>query len=151
METADVAEALGYLAGGGYVSNGEAAGSTARAYVWSELRKKTGVHAAYFRGAAPLVAFAGAGDEREVAAVQRRLWNYGRVPLLIAVGDDEVGVYSCYAKPTSQATAGAARLARARDSGRLASDFAPFSRPKIDAGGATTGQLERCRVASAAA
>lgn len=140
----EVADALGYLAGDGYVSDGAATATSARQYVWGELQRKTGVEAAYFRGAAPLVAFATTGDEVEVAACHRRLWNHGRVPLLITTGD-EIAVYSCYAKPTSPDRAQAARLAVARSADRIADDLAAFARSEIDAGRGMTQQPEKMR------
>ncbi len=105
----NAAEQLGYLDAPGFVS-GRRGDRGARDYVWQDLREKCEVDAAYFRGAVPLVAFASVETNNDVIETQRRLWNFGRVPLLIAASSAEVGAVNCVASPLATADTGNAEL-----------------------------------------
>ena len=78
----------------GYV-DGSALETSTRGFIWSDLRQKCGVDAVYFKGAVPVVAFAAAESRSDALATQRRLWNYGRVPVLIATTESDVLALSC--------------------------------------------------------
>lgn len=73
----------------------------ARDFVWQELRQRCKVDAAYFRGAVPLVAFFHTDSREETERAQQRLWNFGRVPILIAASTDELRALSCTQAPTA--------------------------------------------------
>ena len=134
-DTLDVAlEALGYLGSEGLVENGLAQRDSARAFVWKEIQEKGELSAAYFRGAVPLVAFVRAADEEEVPAVQRRLWNLSRVPVLITATPTRVGAYSCFVPPTTLDSARRAELAVADVGADLATALAQFSRRHVESG-----------------
>ena len=105
----NAAEQLGYFDAPGFVS-GHRGDRGARDYVWQGLREKCGVDAAYFRGAVPLVAFAEVEGGSDILATQRRLWNFGRVPLLIAASSAEVAVVNCVASPPATPEVGEADL-----------------------------------------
>src|SRR4051812_29598662 len=100
-----VVDALGYGDSGGYVDSSPSRPG-ARDFVWRSLKEKCAVDGAYFRGAVPLVAFAEAESDQQVATIQRRLWNFGRVPLLIASTPDHVQALSCYVPPDPDPKAG---------------------------------------------
>lgn len=93
-----VADQLGYRSTSGYVDGNEPEVG-ARDFVWRDLRYKCRIDAAYFRGAVPLVAFVGADSRQEVFTTHRRLWNFGRVPVLIASTPQEVVALSCVMPP----------------------------------------------------
>lgn len=103
----NAAEQLGYLDAPGFVS-GHRGDRGARDYVWRDLREKCEVDAAYFRGAVPLVAFASVETNTDVVKAQRRLWNFGRVPLLIATSSAQIGAVNCVTPPLETAHVGAA-------------------------------------------
>lgn len=130
------AEQLGYLNTPGFVSDlrGEPG---ARDYVWRDLREKCGVDAAYFRGAVPLVAFAGVEARSDIVATQRRLWNFGRVPLLIAASSTEIAAVSCVTSPTATADVGGIVLKSVRANQPLVSVLEEFTRFGLEAGRAS--------------
>lgn len=96
----EIASELGYGGTKGYV-DGATAEIGARDFVWRDLTDKCGVDAAYFRGAVPLVAFVEAQSASDVDAAHRRLWNFGRIPVLIANTPDKVVAMSCMVGPRS--------------------------------------------------
>lgn len=127
------AEQLGYLDAPGYVS-GRAGDRGARDYVWQDLRDRCGVEAAYFRGAVPLVAFVGVDTRSDVLATQRRLWNFGRVPLLIAASRSEIAAINCVAPPPATTEVGEVVLKSARPNQPLQSVMEEFTRFGLEAG-----------------
>lgn len=128
----DVAVALGYQDSAGYV-DGAPADPGARAFIWSDLHQKCGVDAAYFKGAVPVVAFASTGSRSDALHTQRRLWNYGRVPVLIAATTTEVFALSCNTSGTAK-NPDAAVLERAQAGQELATVLADFTRFSIESG-----------------
>src|SRR5687767_14013036 len=91
-----VTDVLGNRGTSGYV-DGSIVEIGARDFVWRDLKEKCQIDAAYFRGAVPLVAFVEAESAQEVTRAHRRLWNFGRVPVLIAATPEEVLALSCVA------------------------------------------------------
>jgi len=126
-------DSLGYRSGGGLAERGVNHVGAARQFVWRDLLRKTDVSATYFRGSVPLVAFASAEDEA-VPAVQRQLWNFSRIPLLIAGTSSGIGVYSCYVAPSRPDDASSTALYLASPQEDLAHALAPFSRAEVEAG-----------------
>lgn len=127
----DLVGKLGYRDSRGYVDDSIEPG--ARGMVWSDLQEKCGVTAAFFKGAVPVVAFV-AGDTRDDAMhAHRRLWNYGRVPILIATTSHEVMALSCN---TAQAPGrpDAALLAEAHQGQEITTVFADFTRFSVESG-----------------
>jgi len=129
----EIAGKLGYSGTNGYV-DGVTAEIGARDFVWRDLRDKCGVDAAYFRGAVPLVAFVEANSTSEVGAAHRRLWNFGRVPVLIANTPDEVVAMSCMVAPMSKSDAIDPILQSARTGQSVESVLREFTRFNIESG-----------------
>lgn len=124
----NVVAALEYRDSSGYV-DGSAMETSTRGFIWSDLRQKCGVDAVYFKGAVPVVAFAAAESRSDALATQRRLWNYGRVPVLIATTESDVLALSCNTAGTTL-DPDAALLAHAsggQDLGQVLADFTRFS------------------------
>lgn len=137
-------EALGYQSAPGYVDS-SVTERGARDYVWRDLRSKCHIDAAYFSGAVPLVAFIQADSPEAIREAHGRLWNFGRVPVLIAATDETVSALSCFERPTSTGFLEAV-LASARPEQGLSSAFSEFSRFNIEAGRLTErhpGRFER--------
>jgi SAM-dependent methyltransferase len=124
---------LGYRASPGLVENGAHDGDAARAYLWRDLKRKAAVDATYFRGSVPLVAFARADDD-EVADVHRRLWNYSKVPLLIAGTPTQVRVFSCYMPPSPRDRPPAAEVGSVSLNDDVAAGLAHFGRSEVETG-----------------
>lgn len=119
--------ALGYRTSDGYVDQ-SAEDAGARGFIWSDLRRKCGVDAAFFKGAVPVVAFSTAESRSDALLTQRRLWNYGRVPVLIAATDSEVFALSCNTAGTGDPNAAfLAQAASGQDLVRILADFTRFS------------------------
>ncbi|MHB8457860.1 MAG: hypothetical protein ACYDBS_09275, partial [Acidimicrobiales bacterium] len=129
----EIAGELGYGGTKGYV-DGATAEIGARDFVWRDLRDKCGVDAAYFRGAVPLVAFVEAQSASEVGAAHRRLWNFGRVPVLIANTPDEVVAMSCVVAPMSNSDAVNPVLRSARPGQSVQSVLREFTRFNVENG-----------------
>lgn len=129
----DIALALDYRDSAGFVGSDQTADSPRQA-VWQDLKAKCRVDAAFFSGAIPLVAFVVADDAAGVAAAQRRLWNYGRVPLLIATTPSETHALSCSTPPTGDLDRPIAALRSANVSQSVATVLADFSRYNVESG-----------------
>jgi 16S rRNA G966 N2-methylase RsmD len=127
-----VAEQLGYRSTSGYVDGSEPEVG-ARDFVWRDLSYKCRVDAAYFRGAVPLVAFVEADSRREVIKAHRRLWNFGRVPVLIASTPQEVVALSCVMPPGGPDGVGPI-LRSARPQQSLENVLEEFTRFSVESG-----------------
>ncbi len=94
-------ELLGYAGTPGLVTIDGPPVSSARSYVWDEVREKFSVDAVYFHGDVPVIYFKGfeAASDTELAELHQRLWNHNRVPLLIAVRPEDIRVYDCFSPP----------------------------------------------------
>lgn len=128
-------EALGYQSAPGYVDS-SVSERGARDYVWRDLQAKCDVDAAYFSGAVPLVAFVEADSQEDIPDAHRRLWNFGRVPILIAATTENVFALSCFDRPTRPGSP-APVLASARHGQSLSKVLADFSRFDVEAGRAS--------------
>jgi hypothetical protein len=137
-----VTEQLGYRGAPGYVDDSEA-DVGARDFVWRDLKSKCRVDAAYFRGAVPLVAFVGAESLREIDTAHRRLWNFGRVPVLIATTPQETLALSCAVPPTARTDTGDRVLSSARLNQPLENIFQEFSRFNIESGRTASAHRDR--------
>lgn len=130
---ANVAAGLGYGGTEGFV-DGTSTEVGARDFVWRDLKDKCLIDAAYFRGAVPLVAFVDAVSEREVRASHRRLWNFGRVPILIASTPDEVMAVSCVTGPSPDSEGNRALLQSTRQGTDVERVLEEFSRFNVESG-----------------
>jgi hypothetical protein len=66
--------------------------------------KRTGVDKVWFSGDFPAILFKEVRlfDEptlREIADIQRKIWNYRKVMFLYVLSDTEIRIYNCYEKP----------------------------------------------------
>lgn len=122
---------LGYKHARGYVDDTVERGP--RDMVWTDLKEKCGVTAAFFSGAVPVVAFVAAETRDDAMRAHRRLWNYGRVPILLVTTSDEVLALSCN---TAQAPGrpDAALLAEAHRGQELSEVLADFTRFSVESG-----------------
>lgn len=139
---AEVADELGYRGAAGYVDE-SLSEIGARDFVWRDLKDKCGVSAAYFKGAVPLVAFIDAESQQEVGKAHRRLWNFGRVPVLIAATPQEVMALSCVVPPGLGPSAGSAILSSARAEQSVQKVLREFSRFSVESGRAAAAHQAR--------
>lgn len=121
----DVAGQLGYRDAEGFV-DGSQVTPGALDFVWQDLAQKCNVDAAYFRSAVPLVAFAAVADDEGVRDTHRRLWNLGRVPVLIATTPEQILVVDCNAVP-SDGKAPVIASSSLVDSRRVLQEFSRYS------------------------
>jgi N-6 DNA methylase len=105
-----------------------------RDFVWRDLQRKCQVDAAYFKGAVPLVAFAEVDSTEAAGAAQRRLWNFGRVPVLIASMPGAVVALSCSTPPAPDGGLTSALLRSARPNQRLDVVLEEFTRFAVESG-----------------
>ena len=129
-----MADQLGYRDTTGYVHGTTSAEVGARDFVWRDLRDKCHVDAAYFRRALPLVAFLEADSPNDIGVAHRRLWNFGRVPVLIASTPQEVSAVSCVVPPNRGLANDASILRNARTNQPLQSVLAEFTRYNVESG-----------------
>ena len=126
-------EALGYSGTHGLVLSQTRLRPGARDFVWQEMRDKCHVGSAYFLGAEPLVAFAEVEDARSVETLRKRLWNFGRVPILIASNDSGIAAFSCFVAPTASDQP-AGRLATATNVDAVVNLLSDFTRTSMESG-----------------
>ena len=137
-----VADDLGYRGTSGYV-DGTGLEVGARDFVWRDLEDKCQVDAAYFRGAVPLVAFVEADSQQEIDSAHRRLWNFGRVPVLIATTPQDVVALSCVAPPVDGPGASSPVLRSARTRQPVQNVLREFTRFNVESGLAATTYRQR--------
>lgn len=91
---ADTLEALGYAESEGLLTVSNVSEPGSRDYYWRELRDKIGLDAVFFNDGVPVVGFSSEEEPNGLHGVRKRLWNYGRVPLLINVSMDTISAYN---------------------------------------------------------
>jgi hypothetical protein len=135
----DALDRLGYTDSDGLITQddiarGSAERPGAREYLWRDLDLKVGLDAAFFHDGVPLVGFTDAPPEGGgLTDLRKRLWNYGRIPILVAAtDDDEFTVYNGLENPNT----GTGQLASSLDkSSAVARDLTEaFSRKSVEAG-----------------
>lgn len=88
-------EQLGFTESDGLVSadTGEQVG--ARGYHWRDLRDRVQLDAAFFRDGVPVVGFIDlTRPAANLSDLRKRLWNYGRLPFLIASSKSDLAIYN---------------------------------------------------------
>jgi hypothetical protein len=110
--------------------------------------ERIGVDKVYFAGRFPAILFkeVDAFNEqelREIAAIQRKVWNYRKVMFLFAVSDTEIRIYNCYEKPvylnpstliTTELSVFEVYRAHRNEKTRMAVVTTLFSRISVDCG-----------------
>jgi hypothetical protein len=112
-ELETVLDVLGYSDADGLMRTTTGAVLSARGYVWNDLRSKVGLDAAFFNDGVPVVGFAGIEDAQGLRQLRKRLWNYGRVPLLIITRDGQVDVYDGLSRPDDESATQSAKITSA--------------------------------------
>lgn len=132
-----ILEKLGYSGAAGLVTTAETASSSAsRDYIWHDLKAKVGLDAAFFCDGVPLVGFTGAAVGTNLGELRKRLWNYGRVPLLVAASPsgNSTTTYNALSNPCDKNVKNPGRLAH-HNSGDLAPEILEnFSRHQVETG-----------------
>ncbi len=134
----DVLQKLDYVGAAGLVTTAETSSSSdARGYVWHDLQAKVGLDAAFFSNGVPLVGFTGAAPGAGLNDLRRRLWNYGRVPLLVAASptDHSITAYNALSNPWDKTVKNPGQLARHRSDDIALGILENFSRHQIETGG----------------
>ena len=85
--------------------------SDSRSYLWRDLQEKVELDAAFFHDGVPLVGFSSVETEDGLLGIRKKLWNYGRVPLLIVDTAEGFDVYNGVNNPIT-AEGSSAALAR---------------------------------------
>jgi hypothetical protein len=97
-------EVLGYAGSDGMMTRDTATSSLARKagpreYLWSDLSLKVGLDAAFFQDGVPLVGFTDAPPRHGLEDLRKRLWNYGRVPILVTATEEGMTPYNGLENP----------------------------------------------------
>ncbi len=66
-------------------------------YQWQDLRSRVGLEAAFFQDGVPLVGFTSEDAPEGLRGLRKRMWNYGRIPVLISARQDVITVYNSFA------------------------------------------------------
>ena len=128
-------EELGYAGDEGLVTTAHDLAPGPRDYVWHDLKTKVRLDGAFFSDGVPLIGFTSSESQEGLAAVRRRLWNYGRIPILISTGVDSPRAYN--ATSYSNKTNSEDELISSTDGGRrdIARQLtAAFSKADIESG-----------------
>ena len=107
-----------------------------RGYVWRDLQHKVGLDAAFFYDGVPLVGFvAQESQSGGLVDLRKRLWNYGRVPLLIASSaDSSATVFNALSNPRDGSNPHAAPLATSPARSRPVEVLRAYARKQVEAG-----------------
>jgi hypothetical protein len=137
-DLAETLHALGYADSDGLLTQDPIASNSfnspdSREYLWRDLKFKVGLDAAFFHDGVPLVGFTDARPGGSLPDLRRRLWNYGRVPILLAATDGGFTAYNALENPNIPDVG---QLASEPDqrSGIAGSLASAFSRKNVEAG-----------------
>jgi N-6 DNA Methylase len=123
---------LDYAGEEGLVTDGTRLFPSARDYIWTDLKAKVGLEAAFFKDGVPLVGFTSQEDPSGLAEIRRRLWNYGRVPILIATDQRDVRAYNAVSYSNDPKTV--SPLATAKRTETASKLAEAFSRTEVESG-----------------
>ena len=126
-------EALGYGGADGLVlAGGPQPMNLATRFMWEELRQRVKLDAVFFHSGIPLLGFTTA-TASDLRGLRAQLWNYGRLPALVAVTEQEdATVYNALRSPTSPVTE-ASILAQGALRGASAA-LGAFERTEVESG-----------------
>jgi hypothetical protein len=137
LRTLGYADAQGLVttdAAGAPSADGELQRSSSRSYLWRDLRDKVGLDAAFFHDGVPLVGFSSIDAEDGLLGIRKKLWNYGRVPLLIASKADGFEAYNAINNPITSKGPAAALTTDSRQYAIAGTLNEVFSRRSVEAG-----------------
>lgn len=128
-------DVLGYSNSDGLLTVADPSEPGSRDYYWRELRDKVGLDAVFFNDGVPVVGFSSEEKCEGLHGIRKRLWNYGRVPLLLNVNSDSIIAYNAVANAPShsQEPASGSIFSARRDT--IASGLIQaFARSEIESG-----------------
>jgi N-6 DNA Methylase len=132
-------EVLGYTDSDGVITRDTITSDSARRvgpreYLWNDLGFKVGLDAAFFHDGVPLVGFTDAPPGPGLEELRKRLWNYGRVPILVTATDEGITPYNGLENPNP--LLGKGQLEATLDlRSTIARDLSiAFSRKNVEAG-----------------
>ncbi|MBQ0903576.1 class I SAM-dependent DNA methyltransferase [Micromonospora sp. U21] len=127
-------EELDYLGHDGLLTTGTDHVQGPRDYVWRDLHNKVGLDAAFFHDGVPLVGFTTYERGPGLFALRRRLWNYGRIPLLISAGATDITAFNAVDIPSLERDDTSGLVGHQRRSGTARRLLDVFGRLQIQAG-----------------
>ncbi len=107
--------------------------TTSRTYLWRDLEQRVGLDAAFFHDGVPLVGFSDSSWGDGLLGLRKRLWNYGRVPILIVATDKGPEPYNGIDNPNAPEE-GQLSLGYDRQQYTAESLVNAFSRRNVEAG-----------------
>lgn len=137
----DVLEKLDYSGAAGLVTIAEnSSSSDSLDYIWHDLQMKVRLDAAFFCDGVPLVGFTGAAPGANLEELRKRLWNYGRVPLLVAASpsDHSITAYNALSNPRDTSVKNPGQLTRHHGGDLALEILETFSRHQIETGAFAT-------------
>jgi type I restriction-modification system DNA methylase subunit len=123
---------LEYTGDAGLVTNDTRLLPSARDYIWNDLKAKVGLEAAFFKDGVPLVGFTSQESPVGLTGIRQRLWNYGRVPILIATDNKSIRAYNAVSYSNDPKTA--SLLATARRTETASKLAEAFNRTEVESG-----------------
>ena len=107
---------------------------SSRAYLWRDLDLRVGLDAAFFHDGVPLVGFSDRPTGEGLLDLRKRLWNYGRVPILIVSTDEDTKAYNSVNLPVPPDQGQPALTNGKRQQSTATSLLNAFSRRNVEAG-----------------
>jgi N-6 DNA Methylase len=132
-------DVLGYADSEGLLTAADTLTSTpdsevsSRAYLWRDLHLRVGLDAAFFHDGVPLVGFSDCTASDGLGDLRKRLWNYGRVPLLIVSTEQGIEAFNGLNLPNEAASDQLADIDN-RSQSRASEIVQAFSRRNIESG-----------------
>ena len=130
---ADVLEALGFAGQTGLVSLDDSPDIGPKDYVWRDLGDRVHLDAAFFQDGVPLVGFTSETGQG-LDSLRRRLWNFGRVPLLVAADTEDVKILDGSGLDVTDPGRALLVVSADRRSATAQTLMTAFSRAEVEAG-----------------
>lgn len=131
----DALEVLGYTSSDGLLTAASLSAPGSRDYYWRELRNKVGLDAVFFNDGVPIVGFSSKEDLEGLHGIRKRLWNYGRVPLLLNINSEAITAYDAAANaPQDPQDPSAGSMFSSRRDSIASGLLQVFARSEIESG-----------------
>lgn len=132
---AQTLHALDYTGSVGLLTASDDREVSSRDYYWRDLRDLVGLDAVFFNEGVPIIGFSSQPDVSGLVGIRKRLWNYGRVPLLINANADSIEVFDAASSvPRDDQSAREGRLYETRADQISAQVLHVFNRRQIESG-----------------